>query len=133
MSRDLSPKELHLIDEKYGFSKEILKTTNLQTGQETIIYDPKCDLAIYYPNAYFLGQRVVETFKNIPTTLQFFEDTLSRIIRETDTETPITQLDDQMVRAIAAWYDGRLDPQFYYREHNDDLLIEQLKQFDIQY
>ena len=133
MSRDLTPKDSHILDKHYHFSTEPLVLTNIETGVEVKLYDPSCELALRWPNAYYLASDIVEKLQGTPTTLTLFEDLLCRIIVMSDNNQPLVFPDDKLANTIAQWYEGKLDPNFYYCTHNNELLYEALRKVDVNF
>ena len=133
MSRDLTPKDSHILDKHYHFANEPLVLTNIETGVEVKIYDPSCELALRWPNAYYLATEIVEKLKGAPTTLTLFEELLRRIIKLSDDNKPLVFPDDQLATTIAKWYEGKLDPNFYYSTHNNELLYEALRKVNVNF
>lgn len=133
MSRDLTPKDSHILDKHYHFASEPLVLTNIETGVEVKLYDPSCEMALRWPNAYYLASDIVEKLQGAPTTLNLFEELLRRIIVLSDKNEPLVFPDDELATTIAKWYEGKLDPNFYYCTRNNELLYEALREVYIDF
>ena len=118
MSRDWTPQELHQADIQMGFSAKKLAGFCSESGEEIVLYDPECKTAKQYPNLYFLFRegtaRILETYGNRA------EPVLAEL--ENDLVTEINGCGSNP--ALHAWYEGKLDPNFYYGETNHRLFEE---------
>ena len=128
MGRDMTSREHHLIDKRYGFSKVKTAFTETSTGKEHVLYDPSSKEAVRWPNACFLAQEVIRDLTERQKDL--FEEALCEIVdAEDNARTP--DLKDpgkeQLLDTVLQWYDGCLDSDFYYNMENNRILKEYLK------
>ena len=80
MSRDWTPIELHFADKEHGFSKNPLRLTIIPGNEEVTMYDPLDDFGKRWPNAYFLGDKLVKNNAGNQKALDAFESALTRIV-----------------------------------------------------
>lgn len=122
MSRDWTPRELHMADEycfketgEYMHDRKIVLVLNGKETDERMDCMKYPDLYEKFPNLSFLwGADYVKKYQT--QNLAYVEEQLSLIVSGN-----ITNDTD---KTILRWYNGELDPHFYYREENDEILKE---------
>lgn len=132
MGMDFTPYEQHQSDLCYHFSSEKMTSTNMETGEQTVVYDPECADAKRWPNSYFLAEKIYKTHKMHPKKLDAFEKTLTKIVEMVDDsskkpENPLTDFESTVLQ----WYMGKLDPNFYYAEENNNRMSKVLDNLEI--
>lgn len=131
MSRDFTPRILHKMDKAYHLSENpITFYPENRPDKKELIYDPDGTDAKKWPNTYFLGSLIHDAFKNKPKQLDYFEQELTKIIRLEDAGKNI-ETDGTLNPDIVKWYNGKLDPNFYYREPNDEMMCDLLDNMTI--
>lgn len=126
MGRDITPREHHAIDRRYGFSAKKTAFTDAETGEETVLYDPESEDARKWPNACFLACETVRELSDGQKDL--FEEVLAEVVCADDEGRRPVAADpskEELLETVCRWYDGRLDPDFYYSMENN----RRLKQF----
>lgn len=119
MGKDFTPREHHMADIMYGFSRNRTVMRDAD-GNETVLYDPHSPASVKYPNLSFLfGSGLADILEEFGSgagsVLSDIEKRLVRII-----EADSGEKDDQLY----LWYIGKLDPDFYYNTWNNELLRE---------
>ena len=139
MSRDWTPKQLYLVDKQ--MDNELRKRTiTLEfNGEITVIHDPEGEMEKTFPNLTFLGGDIFKKIKDKceVTFVYDVEAALTEIIRLTDNH-PANDVSDsdiescikegwwQLAKLTRDWFEGKLDPGFYYNEQNNEAFIEKL-------
>lgn len=129
MSRDWTPKELYYADKKFHFRDQKITMTD-SNGNEVDIGPSKEDKD-KFPNLSFLGEGVLNLMREANLTdeeIQVFEKELKIVADNEDTGVPsshwIRADVSETLRLTAQWFEGKLDPAFYYRERNDEIYAE---------
>ena len=134
MSRDWTPRELFYADKEYGFrDRKIEMVYKDEDGNEkTMAIGPTDKEKELYPNLSFLGEGAMRAMQSLGMTeeeIMVFEKELSAIVENEDINIPASNWDrpdiDSTLRLTAQWFEGVLDPSFYYRERNDEAFAEQ--------
>lgn len=128
MSKDWTPKEYYYADRAYNFRSSTVTMTD-SNGKEFRIGPSKEDLE-KYRNLAFLGEGVLKRMREEGVSeehIGLFEKELTTIIENEKIGIPASnwQRDDiaDSLRITALWYEGKLDPSFYYRETNDEEFV----------
>lgn len=116
MSRDFTPREMHLVDrELLKAGKDLKKLTweDPETGETVPLHriDPR------FPNLSFLFAGEIPDSR----ISELAEDALARIIHAEDTGemfVPKSEVETMVFR----WFNGDLANRFYYREENNSVL-----------
>lgn len=136
MSRDWTPQELRLIDKQMSLKGESFRNANfvfhdIATGKEIPLKSEReREIGKKFPELSFLYEEwfeVYEALGNAVVKEQLFEeleDTLEIIIAEENGEKLDKNCDANIKKAIYKWYCGELDPSFYYRERNDKMFAD---------
>lgn len=127
MSRNFTPYEHHEADKRLELSKHALVQNNVATGEKIVLYDPDSPAAKRFPNLHFLFHEGLTEIVNefggeAANVLAKTESDLAKIVERYDSGGSNDGLDETLV----LWYEGRLDPNFYYAEYNNELLREHL-------
>lgn len=127
MSRDFTPEQHFLVDlsQKNAIRNSVLTWTSTE-GKEIRIDNHLAKDR--YPEFSFLYERFDELYKKYADNekvLKLF-DRIEGSIKEAEDQTmngslPFTTKFDTIVQN---WFEGKLDPNFYYHETNDDLFSE---------
>ena len=141
MSRDWTPRQLHMVDIRAHLSKNVI-TINYGEGERPYI-DPNCETAKKYPNMYFLCGEILKVLlekkseafverveDGLTTIMALFDSDLlrdGRALSEPVDNAILQQLRDiELLRLICMWYDGKLDEGFYYNTYNNELFLDGL-------
>lgn len=140
MSKDWTPRELWAVNGfwkntyGHGFSDMKITFTDIQTGQEAPLMSPEeTKFKKRYPIFGLLYEPLYDLYEEtdreyIPSLLDAFAkvETLLQTITngEWQRDTQHTQFEEN----IKLWFDGKLDTCFYYREGNDDLLAQAIRE-----
>ena len=129
MSRDWTPKELYYADKKFHFRDQ--KITMTDSNGNEIDIGPDREDKDKFPNLSFLGEGVLNLMKEAKLTdeeIQMFEKELKTIVDNEDigilASNWLRADVDETLRLTAQWFEGKLDPAFYYRERNDEVYAE---------
>lgn len=129
MSRDWTPKELYYADKKFHFRDQ--KFTMIDSNGNKIDIGPGKEDKDKFPNLSFLGEGVLNLMREANLTdeeIQMFEKELKTIVGNEDIGIPASnwiRADvSEALRLTAQWFEGKLDPAFYYRERNDEVYVE---------
>ena len=129
MSRDWTPKGLYYADKKFHFRDQKITMTD-SNGNEVDIGPSKEDRE-KFPNLSFLGEGVLALMKKSNLTdeeILIFEKKLKTVVDNEDIGIPASnwiRTDvSETLRLTAQWFEGKLDPAFYYRERNDEIYAE---------
>lgn len=120
MSKSFTPKELHHVNKKFNFSQ--LTLSNETTQQ--IIYNAKSEFSKNYPHISFLISNSETLLKEVsPVILCEIETIIDNIITAEDNDTVfVPQNTDE--KTLLKWFNGELDPHFYYDDYNNKLIID---------
>ena len=141
MSRDWTPQMLHAVDKQMnGTLHEQVITWEINGKSETM-YNPNSEDGKAFPNFYFLGCDVFKRLKE-KCSIEFIysiEMVLTAIIDIVDGfDNPCSSISDEMLeqniklelmrlaKLVRDWFEGKLDPGFYYNEWNNELFIKNL-------
>ncbi len=141
MSRDWTPQLNRWVDSKHHFSQNKVVWTNLITGKEEVVVDPECETAKRYPLLYFLYGYNLEKFMLAEMTAEFvsevehilkeiatWEDANKRAISTASPSENIFYKDDEeLISLVIEWYEGKLDPDFYYNDRNNEYFLDGLR------
>lgn len=129
MSRDWTPKELYYADKKFHFRNQDITMIDSK-GNEIAIGSSKEDKS-KFPNLSFLGEGVLILMRKAKLTdeeILVFENELKIVVDNEDigisANSWIRADIDEALRLTAQWFEGKLDPAFYYRERNDEAYAE---------
>ena len=131
MSRDWTPRELFYANKRYNFRNQsfVLQRSD---GKEYPLGPSKREKELY-PNLSFLGEGVLKQMKEsglCDEDIIVFENELKTIVENEDIGIPASNWDrtdvDESLRLTAQWFQGKLDPSFYYRERNDEIFVEKI-------
>ena len=135
MSKDFTPKELHAADMILGLQKGGLRIIDM-SGKEIIFAGDAYKKE--FPNLAFLAGEVLENlikqFGKDEEVLSRTEDVLRDMIEAHDNNMCFEKYynlrpghpDRAIIEVMEKWYEGKLDPHFYYRETNDAFLLDYL-------
>ena len=151
MSRSFDPMMVHYTDSVLHVSRGKTVYKEVSTGKEFCMYDANSEFAKKYPNLSFLHEtdRHINgvSVEASEQALSEFEGYLSKLIEIFDrpenkskimfdpltynigyVNTLIKQLPEEFgdiwnerVEATVKWFTGRLDPNFYYADYNQEL------------
>lgn len=141
MSRDWTPYELWNVEKRMSAEGNSLRNANymfvdMVTGEKTpLIPEEQKKIGENYPILSFLFDdwyRIYtkmdnETVRDKVFTL--YENTLKAIINEDDDANVTVSPTFFAYDPVKLWYFGQLDPHFYYREYNNELLGEHILEF----
>ena len=129
MSRDWTPKELYYADKKFHFRNQNITMTD-SNGNEIDVGPDKEDKD-KFPNLSFLGEGVLTLMREAKLTdeeIQIFEKKIKTVVDNEDIGIPASNWIrpdvSETLRLTAQWFEGKLDPSFYYRERNDEIYAE---------
>ncbi len=129
MSRDWTPKELYYADKQFNFRNQ--KITMTDSNGNEIDIGPGNEDKDKFPNLSFLGEGVLNLMREAKLTdeeILIFEKKLKTVVDNEDAGIPASnwiRADvSEALRLTAQWFEGKLDPAFYYRERNDEVYAE---------
>lgn len=129
MSRDWTPKELYYADKQFDFRNQNI--TMIDSKGNEIAIGPSKEDKSKFPNLSFLGEGVLTLMREAKLTdeeIQIFEKKLKTVVDNEDAGIPASnwiRADvSEALRLTAQWFEGKLDPAFYYRERNDEVYAE---------
>ena len=141
MSRDWTPQQLHAVDKQMNGSLHEQVITWAYNGESITIHDPNSEDGKTFPNFYFLGCDVFKRLKE-KCSIKFMssiEMVLAEIIDIVDGfDSPCDSISDEMLeqniklelmtlaKLVRDWFEGKLDPGFYYNEWNNELFVRNL-------
>ncbi len=141
MSRDWTPKQLYLVDKHLNGNLREQKITWELNGETYVIHDPEGEMEKAFPNLTFLGNDIVKSLKEkckitfiydvescltgITELLDSFNNS-NRDIADSEIETHMKKSYWVLGKLIRDWFEGKLDPDFYYNERNNEIFIEKL-------
>ena len=130
MSRDWTPHEHYAVNkyhEEHGgpTAWDIYEHTVVHMGNETFAYCEKEELALrkQFPLFGFLLNTFPEVHKSL-SGIPGGVDLLKK--REEELSAYIETGTGDKSSALIRWFEGKLDPCFYYSEHNEELFRETL-------
>ena len=122
MSKDFTPKMFHLADRQYHISEVVFRDKD----SDMIDQDTTEDMRRDFPNLTFLLECFPDLYRmsirdvTLRSTLLEIEKILSEIIEKDDADETI-RTDCEPYRTIVRWYNGWLDPNYYYNDENNRL------------
>jgi hypothetical protein len=141
MSRDWTPKQLYLVDKQMNNKLRNQTITLELNGETTIIHDPNGEMEKAFPNLTFIGGDVFKRLKE-KSSVEFIYDVESvltaitelldsygipaREIADSDIEANVKESLWQLAKLVRDWFEGKLDPGFYYNELNNAIFLEKL-------
>lgn len=141
MSRDWTPCEMwnvekHMSAEGHSMRDANYIFVNMITGEKTpLIPDEQKKIGKNYPMLSFLFEDWYKIYTKMgdeivrDRTFALYENTLRAVINEEedlDVVVPSTLFAYDLVKL---WYFGKLDPNFYYRERNNEVLADSIWEF----
>lgn len=141
MSRDWTPKQLYLFDKQMNGELRKAKLTYEIEGKDYVLHDPEGKMEKAFPNLTFLGGDIFQKLKNESSGLFIVdvEIVLTGIIEILDSfKSPSIDINDSdieanikekywtLARLTRDWFEGKLDPGFYYNEWNNELFLTNL-------
>lgn len=131
MSRDWTPREMYAVEESAirngrGSLWDFMKGATWHINGETF---PLCtEEQLSRRQEYPLLGRLYEGYDELYAFLSQVPDGLSLLARhEAELDTFIRTGKGDKDSPVLRWFEGELDECFYYREHNDALLMEFIK------
>lgn len=141
MSRDWTPYEMWNVEKRMAAEGHSMREAeymfvNMLTGERTpLIPKEQKEIGKQYPTLSFLFDgwyKIYTDMKNEVVrdkTFTLYENTLRAVICEdedVDVVLPSTLFAYDLVKL---WYFGKLDPNFYYREQNNEVLADSIWEF----
>ena len=132
MSRDWTPRELYEVEQwniqhDRGSLWDFMENTTITINGKTTPLHSKEAIARRreFP---FLGRLMMDRFDGLYAFLSKVDGGLSLLARHEDAlRTYIETGKGDKESPLIRWFEGKLDSRFYYREHNDELLIASIK------
>lgn len=142
MSKDWTPRQLFLVDrylqkEKGNGFRNILETTTVSFNGETSPYftEREIESRKLFPEFSFLFNgytRLWEDFSEHPEIradiFKKVEETLLAI-EKSEVEEEMFSFGTRLQEMTFRWFDGKLDPCFYYSTYNDEAFYDFLTDF----
>ena len=137
MSRDFTPCDMYMADKQFDGNIRNVNYVQIVDGKRIPI--PKNEiLKTQFPETYFLfesGLKKLSEHENFCEVATNVEEILVSLEKELETgnidEHCINANEDFLNASIEdvtkSWFFGKLDPDFYYRERNNDLFLEYLE------
>ena len=126
MSKSWSPRELYLAD---LVSQNSIRNTSWVIGEERVDNHLAKDR---YPELSFLVDnfdKIYQEYQNDPEALVLLDEIESKICRIENAitggaEKASTYYDNLSTDIVCRWFEGKLDPDFYYADENNRLFTE---------
>lgn len=126
MSRDFTPRQNLATEEYTGISLwDFMEHTILSyNGEEAPLYDAE---EVALRKSYPLLGKLVNKFTDLYTSLTNIDGGLD-VLRDKDNELAmyIEQGKGNFTSYLVKWFEGELDPNFYYSEWNEKMFIEEM-------
>lgn len=126
MSRDFTPRQSLIVEEATGISLWgfMEHTTLSYAGKETPLYDPS---EVVLRKSYPLLGKLLSRFSYLYKALANIDGGLD-FLRNKDIELAryVKSGDGNLESYLIKWFEGTLDPNFYYSERNEEMFIENL-------
>ena len=141
MSRDWTPQQLYAVDKQMNGSLHEQVITWEVNGETFTDHDPNSEDGKAFPNFYFLGCDVFRKLKEKCSTpfMYDIEKVLTAIINIVDGfDNPCESISDELLeqnvkpkylslaKLVRNWFEGKLDPNFYYNEWNNEVFVDNL-------
>ncbi len=141
MSKDWTPQQFHAVDKSLNGDLSSQTLSAEIEGKTYVIHDPNSEDGKAFPNLYFLGNDIYKVLKK-ECSITFVYDVemmLAEIINIVDGfKSPLSSIDDETLKLsvkpehlalamlVRDWFEGKLDPGFYYNEWNNEVFAEKL-------
>lgn len=126
MSRDFTPRDVITAEKYTGISFfEFMNTTIIRAnGKEEPLYTPE---AIALRKRFPLFGKLVNRFELLYNPLSEIEGGIEFLKeKEKELETYIETESGNPESYLVKWFNGELDPNFYYSEYNEELFIKEM-------
>jgi hypothetical protein len=126
MSRDLTPRQTLVMEKYTGFSvfDMMEHTTLLYKGEEQPLYTPE---QISLRKQFPLFGKLINNFESLFFPLSKIEGG-EEFLREKEKELEkwIEKEEGDYNSYLIKWFEGELDPNFYYSERNEEMFIDEM-------
>lgn len=139
MSRDWTPREAYFAD-KFHFQETgqhfyEMKVTTFVMGKETLVHPTKEEEILYkkYP---YLAITSIDNLQQLFNNLsKDFLVELEKYVKDLcvldEGKNKFHDSKEFENKVINKWYNGQLDENFYYRERNDEYLLDYLREIEL--
>ncbi len=133
MSRDFTPQIIYFVNKQYNnlYLNNIIFTDNTTGKSHKMFTDEEMRIRYKYPTfATLYTDNFIKLYHDLPSykirhVFEYMDEILKDITYADENGWSLNSYPETIIK----WYKGELDPNFYYHEHNDDLLHEWIMKY----